>query len=290
MHIIIITGISGSGKSVALNALEDAGYFCVDNLPPVLLSSLVAIRQKENADKLAIAVDSRSAESLADLPKSVDELRKQGHTVHVLFLTADTHSLITRFSETRRSHPLSHRSHAETSPADDRTLIEAIREEREMLADIQMIGHVIDTSSSNSNELRNRVKELVEIEQSPLTLHFESFGFKFGVPLDADLIFDVRSLPNPYYDTRLRPLTGKDKPVREFLESQPDVAELLKDIREFVEKWLPSFRRDNRSYLTVALGCTGGQHRSVYMVEQLGRHFRKKEQVVTRHRELSGSR
>lgn len=290
MHIIIITGISGSGKSVALNALEDAGYFCVDNLPPVLLSSLVAIRQKENADKLAIAVDSRSAESLADLPKSVDELRKQGHTVHVLFLTADTHSLITRFSETRRSHPLSHRSHAETSPADDRTLIEAIREEREMLADIQMIGHVIDTSSSNSNELRNRVKELVEIEQSPLTLHFESFGFKFGVPLDADLIFDVRSLPNPYYDTRLRPLTGKDKPVREFLESQPDVAELLKDIREFVEKWLPSFRRDNRSYLTVALGCTGGQHRSVYMVEQLARHFRKKEQVVTRHRELSGSR
>lgn len=275
---------------MALNALEDAGYFCVDNLPPVLLSSLVAIRQKENADKLAIAVDSRSAESLADLPKSVDELRKQGHTVHVLFLTADTHSLITRFSETRRSHPLSHRSHAETSPADDRTLIEAIREEREMLADIQMIGHVIDTSSSNSNELRNRVKELVEIEQSPLTLHFESFGFKFGVPLDADLIFDVRSLPNPYYDTRLRPLTGKDKPVREFLESQPDVAELLKDIREFVEKWLPSFRRDNRSYLTVALGCTGGQHRSVYMVEQLGRHFRKKEQVVTRHRELSGSR
>ena len=275
---------------MALNALEDAGYFCVDNLPPVLLSRLVETRLEDNEDKLAVAVDSRSAASLADLPQSVIEFKNQGHSVHVLFLTADDHSLINRFSETRRSPPLSHRLPKGTSLSDDRTLVEAIREERAMMSDIQMIGQVIDTSNSNSNELRNRVKELVEIEQSPLTLHFESFGFKFGVPLDADIIFDVRSLPNPYYDARLRPLTGKDKPVIEFLESQPDVSELLKDIREFVEKWLPSFRRDNRSYLTVALGCTGGQHRSVYMVEQLARHFIKKEQVVTRHRELAGSR
>ena len=290
MQIIIITGISGSGKSVALNALEDAGYFCVDNLPPVLLPKLVETRLEDNEDKLAVAVDSRSAASLAELPKNVAELKEQGHNVHVLFLTADDHSLITRFSETRRSHPLSHRLPKGTSLTDDRTLVEAIREERAMMSDIQMIGQVIDTSNSNPNQLRNRVKELVEIEQSPLTLHFESFGFKFGVPLDADIIFDVRSLPNPYYDMRLRPLTGKDKAVKEFLESQPDVGELLKDIREFVEKWLPSFRRDNRSYLTVALGCTGGQHRSVYMVEQLARYFGKNEQVVTRHRELAGSR
>ena len=286
MQIIIITGISGSGKSVALNALEDAGYFCVDNLPPVLLSRLVETRLEDNEDKLAVAVDSRSAASLTDLPKSVIELKNQGHSVHVLFLTADDHSLITRFSETRRSHPLYHGLPKGKALSHDRTLVEALREERDMMSDLQMLGQVLDTSNSNSNQLRNRVKELVEIEQSPLTLHFESFGFKFGVPLDADIIFDVRSLPNPYYDVRLRPLTGKDKPVIEFLESQADVAELLKDIREFVEKWLPSFRRDNRSYLTVALGCTGGQHRSVYMVEQLARHFMRKEQVVTRHREL----
>ncbi len=286
MQIILITGISGSGKSVALNALEDAGYFCVDNLPPVLLPHLVKTRLEENSDRLAVAVDSRSAGSLDDLPKSILALKQDGHDVHVLFLTADTHSLITRFSETRRSHPLSHRHHKNALPADDRTLVEAIREERELMTDIQMISQVIDTSNSSANELRNRVKELVEIEQSPLTLHFESFGFKFGVPLDADILFDVRSLPNPYYDMRLRPLTGKDEAIQHFLAAQPEVQDLLSDIRQFIEKWLPSFRRDNRSYLTVALGCTGGQHRSVYLVERLAEHFRKTEQVVTRHREL----
>ena len=286
MQIILITGISGSGKSIALNALEDAGYFCVDNLPPVLLPSLVATRLEENSDKLAVAVDSRSAGSLDDLPRSIQSLKDTGHEVHVLFLTADTHSLITRFSETRRSHPLSHRHHKNVSPDENRTLIEAIREERELMADIQMIGRVIDTSNSSANERRNRVKELVEIDQSPLTLHFESFGFKFGVPLDADILFDVRCLPNPYYDVKLRPLTGKDEAVREFMQAQPEVAELFGDICRFIEKWLPSFRKDNRSYLTVALGCTGGQHRSVYLVEKLAEHFRETEQVVTRHREL----
>ena len=289
MQIILITGISGSGKSVALNALEDAGYFCVDNLPPVLLPKLVATRLDENSDKLAVAVDSRSAGSLDDLPKSIQSLKDHGHEVRVLFLTSDTQSLITRFSETRRSHPLSHRHHKNTPLSDDRTLTEAIREERELMADIQMISHVIDTSNSSANELRNRVKELVNIEQAPLTLLFASFGFKFGVPLDADIMFDVRCLPNPYYDTRLRHLTGKDAAIRTFMEQQPEAAELLEDIRSFIEKWLPSFRRDNRSYLTIALGCTGGQHRSVYMVERLADHFRQSEQVVTRHRELKTS-
>lgn len=286
MQIILITGISGSGKSVALNALEDAGYFCVDNLPPILLPNLVAARLEENANKLAVAVDSRSAGSLDELPKSIQTLKEQGHEVRVLFLTSDTHSLITRFSETRRSHPLSHRHIRSELPEDDITLIEAIREEKALMADIQMIGNVIDTSNSSANELRNRVKELVKIEQSLLTLHFESFGFKFGVPLDADIIFDVRCLPNPYYDVRLRPLTGKDAPIREFMEKQPEAGELLADIKQFIEKWLPAFRNDNRSYLTIALGCTGGQHRSVYMVEQLADHFRQFEQVIIRHREL----
>ncbi len=288
MRIILITGISGSGKSVALNVLEDAGYFCVDNLPPVLLPSLVATCTEEKTSRLAVAVDSRSAHSLSDLPATVDKLRDQGHQIQVIFLTADTHSLINRFSETRRSHPLSHRAPSSHAPSDQRTLTEAIHAEREMLADIQSIAHVVDTSHLSTNKLRGWIKEFIEAgHHTDLTLHLESFGFKFGIPQDADLMFDVRSLPNPHYDMRLRPLTGKDEPVRQFLESQPEVTDLLADIRQFVEKWLPSYKRDHRSYLTVALGCTGGQHRSVYMVEELAKYFSKNETVLVRHRNLS---
>jgi len=286
MQIVLITGISGSGKSVALNVLEDAGYFCVDNLPPVLLPSLVATFTKEGAQRLAVAVDSRSALSLVSLPTSIAELEQEGHEVRVLFLTADTHSLVARFSETRRTHPLSHRTHSGQNSSARRTLIESILEEREMLADIQTLGHVIDTSNLSANKLRAWIKELVEIERAPLTLHFESFGFKFGVPLDADFVFDVRSLPNPHYDQALRPLTGKDEAVRDFLQALPEVKDMLNDISSFIEKWLPSFKQDNRSYLTVALGCTGGQHRSVYMVERLAQHFQQFESVLVRHREL----
>jgi UPF0042 nucleotide-binding protein len=286
MRIILITGISGSGKSVGLNALEDAGYFCVDNLPPTLLRALVATRVEENAEMLAVAVDARSADSLAGLPDDVQWLKSQGHDVKVLFLTAKTDSLIARFSETRRSHPLSHRVSVGRSQSDRPTLTECIREEREMLAAIEEVSHVIDTSGLSANKLRAWIKALVDTERAPLTLLFESFAFKFGVPLDADLVFDVRVLPNPHYDMNLRPLTGRDAPVRAFLESQSDVAELLGDIRAFVEKWLPSFKNDNRSYLTVAIGCTGGQHRSVYMVEQLAKYFQSSERVLLRHREL----
>lgn len=285
MQIVLITGISGSGKSVALNVLEDAGYYCVDNLPPALLPRLASTLNE--SQRLAVAVDSRSARSLASLPDSVAQLKEEGHEVRVLFLTADTHSLVARFSETRRSHPLSHRTQSGQNPSARRTLIESILEEREILADIQTLGQVIDTSNLNANKLRSWIKELVEIERAPLTLHFESFGFKFGAPLDADLVFDVRALPNPHYDQALRPLTGRDPAVGEFLRAQPEVNELLGDIQSFLEKWLPSYKRDNRSYLTVALGCTGGQHRSVYMVEQLAQHFRQAESVLVRHRELS---
>jgi RNase adapter protein RapZ len=286
MRIILITGISGSGKSVGLNALEDAGYYCVDNLPPKLLRQLVATRLDEGADSVAVAMDARSAASLSSLPADIQSLRNEGHDVKVLFLTAKTESLIARFSETRRSHPLSHRVRADQGEDDLPTLTECILREREMLAPIEDISHAIDTSGLSANKLRAWIKDLVQSDRTPLTLLFESFAFKFGVPLDADLVFDVRVLPNPFYDLSLRPFTGRDEPVINFLDAQAPVAELLADIRTFVAKWLPAFRNDNRSYLTVAIGCTGGQHRSVYMVEQLAKHFSAGERVLLRHREL----
>jgi UPF0042 nucleotide-binding protein len=286
MRIILITGISGSGKSVGLNALEDAGYFCVDNLPPSLLRALVATRIDEGAENLAVAVDARSASSLAELPTDINWLKDQGHNVKVVFLTAKTESLINRFSETRRSHPLSHPILAGSNHGERPTLTECIRQERDMLSAIEGLGHMIDTSGLSANQLRAWIKDLVETEITPLTLLFESFAFKFGVPLDADLVFDVRVVPNPFYDKSLRPLTGRDHPVEAFLEAQPDAMELLADIGKFVEKWLPSFKKDNRSYLTVAIGCTGGQHRSVFMVERLAAHFQSKARVLVRHREL----
>ena len=280
MHIVLITGISGSGKSVALNALEDAGYYCVDNLPPPLLGNLVSTLVGEGIGALAVAMDVRSANSLASLPLDVKLLKDQGHDVKVVFLTANTHSLVARFSETRRSHPLSHQNRVP-----QRTLIEYIQEERERLSTIEQLGHVIDTSDLRANKLRRWITDLIAIERTPMTLLFESFGFKLGVPLDADFVFDVRALPNPYYDILLRPLNGRDAAVIAFLDAQPQAAELLNDIRSFIEKWLPSFKSDNRSYLTVALGCTGGQHRSVYMAERLAQYFSPTEQVVLRHRE-----
>ena len=287
MRIVLITGISGSGKSVALNVLEDAGYYCVDNLPPALLPDLVRTLRSEGTDSLAVAVDARSAESLVDLPANIRNLKDEGHDVKVMFLTSNTHSLVARFSETRRSHPLSLQLRPDENPASRRTLIECILEERERLSAIEQLGLVIDTSDLSANKLRVWIKELIELERAPLTLFFESFAFKLGVPLDADFVFDVRALPNPYYDLTLRPLTGMDAPVIAFLDAQPSAAELLEDIRAFIEKWLPSFKTDNRSYLTVALGCTGGQHRSVYMAERLAAYFSPTERVVLRHREQS---
>jgi UPF0042 nucleotide-binding protein len=287
MRIVLITGISGSGKSVALNVLEDTGYYCVDNLPPALLAHLVSQLSDDGTQALAVAVDARSAESLANLPDAVRELRDLGHDVKIMYLTANTHSLVARFSETRRSHPLSHELRPGHNPAARRTLIECISEERERLSAIEQLGHVIDTSELSANKLRAWIKDLVQSANAPLTLFFESFAFKLGVPLDADFVFDVRAIPNPYYDLALRPLNGRDAPVIAFLDAQPSAEEMFKDIRDFVAKWLPSFKTDNRSYLTVAVGCTGGQHRSVYMAERLARHFQPTEQVVLRHREQS---
>ena len=286
MRIFLISGISGSGKSVALNVLEDAGFFCVDNLPPVLLPELINTLEQDNIQTVAIAIDARSANSLSGLINSIQQLKLSGHRLDLIFLTAKTESLIARFSETRRSHPLSHRLLPGQNPNDPRTLIECIDMERKMLGDMEEIADVIDTSGLKTNQLRSWIKELIQIEHSTMTILFESFAFKVGVPLNADFVFDVRTLPNPYYDVNLRPLTGQDLPVQMFLEDQPEVTEMFNDICAYIEKWLPSFKKDNRSYLTVCIGCTGGQHRSVFMVEQLANFFSSAEQVVTRHREL----
>ncbi|MES2105550.1 MAG: RNase adapter RapZ [Pseudomonadota bacterium] len=286
MRILLISGISGSGKSVALNVVEDAGFYCVDNLPPSLLPELITTLIGEGIESAAMAIDSRSAHLLTSLPDTIDKLIQDGHEVKVLFLTASTESLVARFSETRRSHPLSHRLQRNQALTDRLSLTECIQEEREMLAAIQSLAHVLDTSNLSANKLREWVKDIIQVQHSPLTLMFESFAFKIGVPLDADFVFDVRMLPNPYYDLELRALTGRDEPVVNYLKSQEMVLDLYEDIRAFIEKWLPLFKKDNRSYLTVAIGCTGGQHRSVFMVEHLASYFKDKEQVLVRHRRL----
>lgn len=286
MRIFLISGISGSGKSVALNVLEDTGFFCVDNLPPILLPELIYTLGQDKVQNVAIAIDARSANSLNGLINSIQQLKASGHQLDLIFLTAKTDSLIARFSETRRSHPLSHRLLPGQNPNDPRTLIECIEIERKMLCEMEEIADVIDTSGLKTNQLRSWIKELIQIEHSNMTILFESFAFKVGVPLNADFVFDVRTLPNPYYDLNLRALTGQDLPVQLFLKDQPEAREMLKNIADFIEKWLPSFKSDNRSYLTICIGCTGGQHRSVYMVEELSRYFSATEQVVVRHREL----
>jgi UPF0042 nucleotide-binding protein len=277
MQLILITGLSGSGKSVALNVLEDSGYYYVDNLPAAMLSRTVEYLAGAGYPRAALSLELRSAESLSDLPRQLDAFRAAGHDVRVIFLEAKTDTLIKRFSETRRRHPLSDGG---------LTLTESIERERTLLAGLADHAHRVDTSDLAPNTLRNWVKDFVGVPRTGLTLLFESFGFKHGVPLDADLVFDVRCLPNPNYDPRLRPLTGRDRAVVEFLEADPATRKMLEDIRRFVADWLPAFDRDNRSYLTVAVGCTGGQHRSIYLAEALAAHFRGRAQVLVRHREL----
>lgn len=289
MRIVLITGISGSGKSVALNVLEDAGYYCVDNLPAQFIPGLATYLAREGYTHLGIATDIRSRESLARLPETLRSLSSE-HEVRVVFLTASTDCLVQRYSETRRRHPLSVRTtpvkQGAAAGLNDTPLIEAIEMERELLSPLAETAHRIDTSNVRTNTLRAWIKDFIRDDTLELTLLFTSFGFKHGVPSDADMVFDVRSLPNPYYDLELRPLTGRDTPVIDFLQSQPMVLAMAEDIRAYVEKWLPSFVADNRSYLTVAIGCTGGQHRSVYIAERLANYFRAHGNVLVRHREL----
>lgn len=277
MRLIIVTGLSGSGKSVVLKALEDSGYYCIDNLPATLLPQLSGHLGAASNERVAISIDTRSA-ALEALPENIQQLRALGIDVQVLFLESNVETLVKRFSETRRRHPLS----------DERTtLAESILHERNLLAGLAEFGHRIDTSELSANSLRRWVKDFIAQEQDGLTLLFTSFGFKHGIPLDADMVFDVRCLPNPHYDPKLRPFTGLDTPVIDFLAAEATAQDMYADICGFVARWLPCFISDNRSYLTIAIGCTGGQHRSVYLVERLAAHFRERQQkVLVRHREL----
>lgn len=278
MQLVIISGLSGSGKSIALNVLEDNAYYCVDNLPAKLLNGLVQFLAQEGYEQVAVSIDVRSGATLSELPGYLTQLKRSGIAVHLIFLDSKTDTLVKRFSETRRRHPLADR---------DRTLPECIAHERELLGDLGDLGQRIDTSDLHPSVLRAWIRDLLNAGESGLRLLFQSFGFKHGIPLDADMVFDVRCLPNPHYDPVLRPLTGKDAAVVAFLEADANVREMLADIRAYIEKWIPCFVRDNRAYLTIAIGCTGGRHRSVYFAESLAAHFAPSRNVLVRHRELA---
>jgi UPF0042 nucleotide-binding protein len=279
MRIVIISGLSGSGKSIALNILEDASYYCVDNLPSQMLQQLIDHLGLRGYDKVGAAIDIRGGDSIAMLPQQLAGLRERGFELEFLFLDAKTDTLLKRYFETRRRHPLTD---------ERRTLTESIAEERRRLEHLAELGHHIDTSDLKSNALRDWIRQfIVPDARGGLTLLFESFGFKHGLPLDAELVFDVRCLPNPYYEISMRALTGRDQAVIDYLEAEPDVLRMRDDIVRFIGDWLPCYVKDNRSYLTVGIGCTGGQHRSVYFAEWLGQHFRDRIRVLVRHRELS---
>jgi UPF0042 nucleotide-binding protein len=277
MDLLLIGGVSGSGKNVALGALEDSGYYAVNNLPLPLVEATAGYLAKAGRDRIAIALDAKIAPGLAGLAETIASLRALSWNVRFLYLDAKTETLVKRFSETRRRHPFS---------SGERTLTEAIDYERGLLAEVRPLGFAFDTSDLSPAALRAWIKDFVSVDAGKLTLLLESFGFKHGVPLDADLVFDVRCLANPYYDPNLQPLTGRDLPVVAFLEKEPAVEKMYGDIERFVTTWLPEYARDNRNYLTVAIGCTGGRHRSVYLVERLAKAFAAHNQVLIRHREL----
>jgi UPF0042 nucleotide-binding protein len=282
LDVVLITGMSGSGKSVALHALEDAGYYCVDNLPPELLQPFVALEKHHHANKVAIAMDVRSATSLPLVPEQLAALRTRGVSIKSLFLDATTETLVRRFSETRRRHPLSRSDDLDQQHA----LVDAIELERELLVELREHAHIIDTSIIRSSQLQGYIKSLISAPTAQLTLVFESFAFKRGIPVDADYVFDVRMLPNPHYETDLRALTGRDEPVADFLRQYEEVQQMENQIQEFLSFWLGALARDHRSYVTVAIGCTGGQHRSVYLVERLTGLFGQRWITLKRHREL----
>jgi len=287
MDFIIVSGLSGAGKSVALRTLEDIGYYCIDNLPLFLLRELALGSQTTGLGSAgeyvgtAAGIDARNQpDHLADLPRLIGELRQHGIGCRVIFFDADTETLIKRFSETRRKHPLTR---------DEHPLEEAIGLERRLLEPLRQIAEIqIDTTHTNVHELRDLIRERwTSTSAVRASVLLQSFGFKNGVPEGVDFVFDVRCLPNPYWQGALRPLTGRDEPVMAFFEKSPEVAQMRTDLTGFLDRWIPRFETDGRSYLTIAIGCTGGKHRSVYMVEMLRQHLADHgHRVLVRHREL----
>jgi len=285
MKLIIISGLSGSGKSIALNTLEDLDYYCIDNMPIGMLPSLVEQLLNDwgkDHKYVAVGIDARNShQDLQHFPELLKDLSQSTLGVDVFYLEADDSTLLKRFSETRRKHPLT---------TEDVSLSDAITMEREILYPIASQADLfIDTTHTNIYQLREMVKKRVTNEQSDsMSLLFQSFGFKHGTPTDADFIFDTRCLPNPHWEASLRPLTGLDSKVIQYLDDQPWVEEMKQQIQDFLETWIPRFEQENRSYMTVAIGCTGGQHRSVYMVEALSAYFKQgRDTVMVRHREIS---
>ncbi|HEX4878993.1 MAG TPA: RNase adapter RapZ [Limnobacter sp.] len=285
MKVVLVTGLSGSGKSVAIRALEDANFYCIDNLPPSFIPQVLGRLESEGMLHVAIAADARTGRDIVDVPQIVAALRDNGTDVRVLFLNADDETLVTRYSETRRRHPMSARL------GEQATVQECVAAEREALEPLRTLASGIDTTGLLPNALRRWVLETVESNTARITLVFETFGFKKGLPSDADLVFDVRCLSNPYYDKSLRPLTGKDAAVQAFIRADARSSDLIADIEQYLRKWLPSYLNEQRSYITVAIGCTGGQHRSVFVAETLAQRFTldslpEIESVLIRHRAI----
>jgi UPF0042 nucleotide-binding protein len=278
MEVIIISGLSGSGKSIALNALEDNDFYCIDNLPVTLLSSISQHLNHEHQDKVAISVDIRSI-NIEKLPHVIKEIESLSIKTKLIYLESSTESIVRRFGETRRKHPLAN---------EKLSLAQAIEKERAMLAPLAEIGYKIDTSNMSVNALKKTLNELIQLKEDNLALQFSSFGYKFGIPLDADFIFDVRCLPNPHYESDLKDLTGIDKPVADFFQNYKEVDKMYKDINHFISEWLTAFKNDQRHSLHIAIGCTGGKHRSVYIANKLFAHFSNpKSQVIIRHRDIN---
>jgi len=277
VQLILVSGLSGSGKSIALKVLEDSGSYCVDNLPATLLLEVVDFLAEAGHDRAAVSVDARSA-AVAALPENIAKLRSRGVDCRVLYLEANSPTLLRRFSETRRSHPLA---------SSGLTLSEAIERERTLLAGVAALAQRIDTSELQPRVLQNWIRELLALDAGALTLLFESFAYRDGIPLDADWVLDCRMLPNPHYDPQLRAFTGRDSAVAEYLGRDAAVQRWLEDVRSLLARWLPEIARENRSYVTVAIGCTGGRHRSVYLAERLAEAFSAQWRVLVRHRGLA---